>query len=108
MVIKLRGYITEDGEIKIYDMPKDHPVGEVEVRLLTVQAETAPEIEGEHGKDNHEELTEALLDFKPATLGEILDEGLTGGWEHIDIDSVEWLDALRRARREKRGGWTIS
>ncbi|GEM_PF-3250477 len=44
----------------------------------------------------------AELGKSPLTGREIVEQGLTGGWEDKSItDSVAWLTAQRRKRREK-------
>lgn len=45
---------------------------------------------------------EAMLKTEPLTGAEIVEGGFVGGWEHRGIhDSVEFLEQLRRKRREK-------
>lgn len=104
----LKGYITESGELKV-DLPKDHPVGEVRV---TIQAEDEFDAQEPIPWDEQpwtEEELEEMLARHPRTLGEILKEGLVGGWEDRGItDSVEWVLEQRRKEQERRGNWTLS
>lgn len=87
MRITLKGYITEDGQLKV-DLPKDLLApGAVEVTI-----ETEPD---------------DPLNFQPATLREIRDAGLLGGWEDMQGDTLEWLQ-LRREERRKGRDWTSS
>lgn len=32
-IIKLKGHITKDGKLEIYDLPKDLPEGDVQVQI---------------------------------------------------------------------------
>ncbi len=94
--IRLKGYITETGEIKV-DLPENHPVGEVDLTI-----ESLPE----DAKISHEVITwtqeelDDVLNFNPVPANEIE----TGGWEDMNItDGVEFVEELRRKEREQRG-----
>jgi hypothetical protein len=104
MAIYVKAYITEAGEIKA-DLPKNHPVGEV---TLFIAEENQEAIPWDTQPWTQEELDE-MLASRPSTLGEILSDGLVGGWDDRGItDSVEWIKEQRRKRRERRGNWTLS
>jgi len=104
MAIYVKGYITKSGEIKV-DLPKDHPVGEVTIIIEEGAREAIP---WDTQPWTAAELDE-MLTAKPGTLGEILQDGLVGGWEDRGItDSVEWVLEQRQKRRERRGNWTLS
>ncbi len=99
--IRLKGYITETGEIKV-DLPKNHPVGEVNLTIEAPREDEKTEQETDSDDD--------VLQFKGQTLGEILESGLVGAWSDWDIgDSEEWVQEQRRKRREERQArWTDS
>jgi len=110
--ITIKGYI-ENGELKV-DLPENVPDGEVEVIIPVSgdengdRSEVFDEISWDTEAWTLVELDE-MLTFQPSTLGEILSEGLVGGWEDRGItDSVEWVLEQRRKRRERRGNWTLS
>ena len=109
---RVKGYITEDGEIRA-NLPDNWLPGEIAIEVQIADA-------GDDGVVidfntpwaslpwTEEELAESF-DFQPSTLGEILREGLLGGWEDRGItDSVEWVKEQRRKSRERRGlNWTL-
>jgi len=71
--IVLQGVVTADRKLQI-ELPKDTPIGEVEVEIRIVQEE-------------------------PSTLGALLATGAVGSWaERTDIieDSVEFSRHLRK------------
>ena len=93
VTITLKGYITEDGQIKV-DLPENHPVGEVTLIIEPVDDE-APWTD--------EEIDE-LLRPEPKTGAEIVQNLAIGSWSDLGIkDGVEWVEEQRRKRREKRG-----
>ncbi len=95
--IRLNGYITEMGEIKV-DLPENHPVGEVHLIIIETPREDM-ETPGEIASWTQEELDD-MLNFNPVPASEIE----TGGWENLNItDSVEFVEELRRKERERRG-----
>ncbi len=102
--IKLKGFITDNGELKV-DLPPDLPSGEVEVTIQPVEQPVAEqeELPWEERPWTEEEIRE-MLKPNPKTGAEIVALGHTGGWEHYGIkDSVEWIEEQRRKRREQRG-----
>lgn len=83
-MVSVKGILTEDGKIEV-DLLEGWQAGEirVEVQIEPVYTE--------------EELDE-LIQFNPKPANEIQ----TGGWEDAGIeDSVEFVENLRRKRREK-------
>jgi hypothetical protein len=96
-IIHLRGKITEKGELDV-QLPSDLPTGEVTIHIeydVPRQTETWTEEELEELKE--------LLKPDPKTGAEIVALGLTGTWADLDIvDSVEWVEELRRKRKERR------
>lgn len=94
-VLKLKGYITEDGEIKVYDMPADHPVGEVAVVVETVPQEE-PWTEAE---------LQELLQFKATSKpgSEIAKNEAIGAWADMSItDGGEFIAELRQQEESRR------
>ena len=92
VTITLKGYITEAGQLKV-DLPENHPVGEVTLIIAPIDDE-APWTDEE---------IEELLRPEPMTGAEIVAGGHVGGWEHKGItDGVEFVEEMRRKRKEKR------
>jgi hypothetical protein len=84
----IKGILTEDGKI-IVDLPSGWKAGEIEI-----------EIPVEDTTWTEEELAEIaeLMKSNPRPTSEIQ----TGGWEDMGIeDSVEFVEEMRRKRREK-------
>lgn len=95
VTIRLTGHITPDGEL-LMDVPSGLPPGEVQIIL-----ELADEATEDDEPFTEEEIKD-FLTFTPKTGAEIVASGLTGGWEDMGItDSVAWLEAQRKARRER-------
>lgn len=93
VTIRLKGEVTPEGEL-VFDVPKDLPPGEVEI---TIQMPDASE-------DFTEDEIADLLTFTPKSGAEVVAAGLTGGWEHMQIDDpVEWVAEQRRKQQERRG-----
>jgi len=92
VLIQITGEITEEGELTI-QLPKGLPPGKVQVTI---------EVEAESTWTDAE--IAAMTKIEPKTGAEIVAAGHVGGWEHYGItDSAEWVEALRRKRREQRG-----
>lgn len=54
-------------------------------------------------EDFTDEEIKELLTFTPKSGKEVVDAGLTGGWEDMGItDSVAWVEEQRRKRQERR------
>ncbi len=105
-IIYLTGQITQQGELKV-KLPDDLPPGEVRVMIEITphikepqaKPETDPNV-WENQSWTDEEIRK-LITVEPLTGHEIVERGLTGGWEHYGIrDSVEWLEEERRKRQE--------
>lgn len=81
-IITLTAIATEDGKWKV-KLPPGITADDVTLEV-TVE------------EDN-------LLEFQPATLGEIIQDDLLGGWEDMDsdLDSAEWVENLRRSIQEQ-------
>lgn len=93
--------IKEDGKPEV-DLPEDLPVGEY-TATLQVEATLQEDKDWENQPWTEEELEE-LLKVEPLTGKEIVEMGLTGGWEDLGItDSVAWVEEQRRKRREQLG-----
>lgn len=91
MVIELNGLITEDGELKL-DLPSGLPPGEARI---TIEIPAEPVW-------TEDELKWALQ-TTPMTGAEIVEAGLTGGWEDQGItDGATWVEEQRQKRRERR------
>lgn len=96
VTIHLTGHVTEDGEL-VFDPPKNLPPGEARI-TIELPAETPLE------QDFTDEEIEELLTFTPKSGKEVVELGLTGGWEDMGItDSVAWVEEQRRKRKERRG-----
>jgi len=106
VTITIKGTITEDGEIRV-TLPENWQPGEVNIEVRVSDVEDKDVAVGEDIPWTEGELDEAF-DFQPSTLGEILKDGLIGGWADRGItDSLEWVKEQRRKRRERRGlDWT--
>lgn len=98
VTIHLTGHVTEDGEL-IFDPPKNLPPGKVEI-TIEVPRKPAPIDEDQSFTD--EEIRELLI-FEPKSGKEVIEEGLTGGWEDMGItDPVAWVEEQRRKIEERR------
>ena len=87
-IIRLKGILTENGEIKV-DLPDNWQPGEVEVVITASESTWTDEEWAE---------IEELLKPEPRPASEIE----TGGWEDMGIeDSVAFVEEMRRKRREK-------
>lgn len=105
-MVSVKGILTEDGKIEV-DLPEGWQAGEIRVEVQIEPAWTDEEIDevlNFKGK--------SLGDIDPSLLGAGLDancfqakpasEIQTGGWEDAGIeDSVEFVENLRRKRRER-------
>ncbi len=99
-LFRLKGVVTEDGELKV-TLPKEVPPGEVNVTLEIPVESATEDADWENQPWTEEEIRE-LMRVEPMTGAEIVAAGLTGGWEEMGItDSVEWLEEQRRKRRKK-------
>jgi hypothetical protein len=91
----LKGHVTEDGEL-VFDAPKDLPPGEANI-TIQVPAETPLE------QDFTDEEIKEFLTFTPRSGKEVVEAGLTGGWEDMGItDPVAWVEEQRRKQRERK------
>ena len=89
----VKGYLTEDGELKV-ELPANWQPGEVEI-AVSVEEEIT-QTDWDQQPWTPEELDEMLTPH-PSTLGEILKDGLIGGWEDRGItDSVAFIEEQRR------------
>jgi hypothetical protein len=86
--IIVKGILTEDGKI-IVDLPETWQAGEVEVKIPVETQATYTE----------EELAK-LLKSEPQSGTEIAEADEIGSWSDIE-DSVEFVEKMRRKRREK-------
>lgn len=92
-IVELEGYLTENGELKLEHLI-ELPAGKVKI---TVESEAAADTDGSEGEN-----TKRIM-----TLGDLLASGLVGLWKDYGIiDSVEWVNELRRNEEEKRNSWT--
>jgi hypothetical protein len=104
--LQLKGHITKDGELKV-ELPDGLPAVEVNVTIelpADARIQTAsPNDDWENRPWTDEEIKE-LMRVEPKTGAESIALGHAGGWEDKGItDSVEWVEELRRKRRENRG-----
>lgn len=97
VTIHLTGQVTEDGEL-VFETPKNLPPGEVQI-TIEVPKETSSPLE----QDFTDEEIRELRAIKPKSGKEIVESGLTGGWEHKGItDSVAWVEEQRRKQKERK------
>lgn len=93
VAVRLTGYITESGELRIA-LPEGLPPGEVQVTIEVPVSEVPTWTD-----DEIREMTR----IEPKTGAEIVAAGHVGGWENYGItDSVEWVEEQRRKRAEQR------
>lgn len=103
MVVNIKGYISEDGQL-IVELPQDSGFAagdEVEITVRAVTEETSPD---EDVTWTEEELAEmlALLTPNPKTGKQIAVSGAVGAWSDEDITSgAAWVEEQRRKRRER-------
>lgn len=91
--IRLRGRITEEGELDL-DLPAGLPPGEARITI---------EIPIEPGWTSDE--LDRALEIIPLTGAEIVEGGFTGGWADRGIsDGEDWVRERRQRRREERLG----
>jgi len=83
--VKVQGFVTEDGRLEL-QLPPDAPRGAVEV---VITAEAHPP---------------AKVYPTGAEIAAELESGALGGWEDDGTDSVEFVQRLRQARRERIWG----
>ena len=89
-LITLKGYVTEEGELKV-ELPDDHPVGEVNVTIESLEMLTDDEIA-------------EMMRPQPKTGAEIAQSDAIGAWAHRGIkDGVDWVQEQRHKRRNKLG-----
>jgi hypothetical protein len=89
--IQLNGRITEEGELEI-KLPEGLPPGEARITIEISPGEAWTQ----------EELARAVR-IEPMSGSEIVEAGLTGGWEDQGItDSTGWVEEQRRKRRDQR------
>ncbi len=92
VAVRLTGYITEAGELKIA-LPEGLPPGEVPVQAVTPWTD--------------EEIRE-MTRIEPKTGAEIVADiraGLIGdSWKDIGVSGAEWVDEQRR-KNWKRNQW---
>lgn len=74
MAIFVRGYITEEGEIKV-NLPPDHPVGEVSIMISEPEA--------------------SMGALQPFTLGEIMDYVLAEAGDELDYLTDDEINRLQ-------------
>lgn len=95
VTIHLTGQVTEDGEL-VFETPKNLPPGTAKI-TIELPAEAAD------NEDFTEEEIRELRAIKPKSGREIVESGLTGGWEHKGItDSVAWVEEQRRKQKERK------
>lgn len=89
--IQLNGRITEEGALEI-KLPEGLPAGEARITI-----EISP------GEVWTQEELERAVRIEPMSGSEMVQAGLTGGWDALGItDSVEWVEEQRRKRRDQR------
>ena len=100
--ISVKGYI-KDGKLEV-DLPDSVTDGEVEIKIPVVRGEKQmPEVTTEDETPWTDEEIAEMVRPEPMTGAEIVAAGYMGGWEHKGIaDGVEFIEELRRKRREKR------
>ena len=98
-IVTIKGYL-KDGKIEV-ELPENAVEGEIELKI-PVEADLA-EVDTLQSTWTDEEL-EHIVNPQPKSGAEIVALGHTGGWEHKGIeDSVAWIKAQRRQRKETRG-----
>jgi hypothetical protein len=97
-MLKLAGRITDTGKLEV-ELPEGLPSGDVQVIIELPDGEARPD-----GQPLADEEIKELMQVEPMAGADIVAAGLTGGWEDLGIqDSLEWMQELRRKRRERRG-----
>jgi len=91
--IRLKGQITEDGRLEV-DLPDGLESGEVNVVI-----ETAPPSSSTGPAWTDEEIEE-LTRIEPKSGADIV-AGLGAGWESLTTSGSDWVEQLRRRRREQ-------
>ena len=98
VAVRLTGYITEAGELKIA-LPEGLPPGEVQVTIEVLVQAVTPWTD--------EEIRE-MTRIEPKTGAEIVADiraGLIGdSWKDIGVSGAEWVDEQRR-KNWKRNQW---
>ena len=90
MIVEIRGRINKAGKLEI-ELPGNLPTGEVRVVIESLETVWTDE-----------ELAE-FTKIEPMTGAEIVEAGLTGGWEDMEItDGAAWIQQQRRQRQERR------
>ena len=86
-VLHLNGRVTEGGELEVR-LPENLPPGEARITIEVPAEAWAP---GE---------LEELLQVEPLTGAEIVEAGLTGGWQdQAVVDGQLWVEEQRHQRR---------
>lgn len=89
--IHLTGRVTDKGELEV-SLPPGLPAGEARI---TIEVPAEPVWTPERIRE--------ALQVEPLTGAEIVEAGLIGGWEEEGItDGAEWVEELRRKKRERR------
>lgn len=84
MLLRIKGYVDEDGKLN-FELPTPLEPGEVTIT-----------IEGEN-----EDESLPVFEAKPGK--EIIESGVVGAWAHKGIENSQvWLDELRLREEEKR------
>jgi hypothetical protein len=100
-LLKLSGRITEAGKLEV-DLPANLPAGEVRVTVEIPATEQA-EVPWAQRPWTDEEWRE-MFQFTPKPLSEIVGSDVVGAWaDQGIIDSVAWVEEVRRKERERRG-----
>ncbi len=88
--IRISGHVTADGRL-IFTPPPNLPEGDVEITIQVAEGEQFTE----------DEIVEALTPA-PLSGAEIVEQGLLGGWEDMNIhDPVEFVDDIRHMAERK-------
>jgi hypothetical protein len=98
-VFHVKGYITEDGQLKV-ELPEGWQPGEVEV-TIAVTEKSGDEIPWEERPWTQEELDESLK-FKPVPAEDIV----PGGWE-VSESVKDWPDSAIMVRMMRTSIWDV-
>lgn len=91
--IRLKGQITEDGRLEV-ELPDGLESGNVNVIIETSSSSPTT------GPTWTDEEIEELMRIEPKSGADIV-AGLGAGWESLTVSGSDWVEQLRRRRREQ-------
>jgi hypothetical protein len=91
--IRLKGQITEDGRLEV-ELPDGLESGEVNVVIETTPSSSST------GPAWTDEEIEELTRIEPKSGADIV-ASLGTGWESLTVSGSDWVEQIRRRRREQ-------